>query len=161
MSSSNETFEQKNPYLSIFGKFKITMAPDIKTVKKDLIRFDLVDFSGFQWILVDFSGFQWILVDFSTLYKFSFFESQTFQFFPSLKLGNECGIVNLCRQVEKIFDLKLQLEMTHLGFQGSLCCGYGADGKATSGYDCILLPGDNFFSEQINNPLFVLPLISW
>jgi hypothetical protein len=25
--------------------------------------------------------------------------------------------------------------------QGSLCCGYGTDGKKTNGYDCVMIPG--------------------
>jgi len=25
--------------------------------------------------------------------------------------------------------------------QGSLCCGYGTDGKKTTGYDCLIIPG--------------------
>ncbi len=25
--------------------------------------------------------------------------------------------------------------------QGSVCCGYGAAGLATSGYDCVMIPG--------------------
>ena len=26
-------------------------------------------------------------------------------------------------------------------FKGSVCCGYGSDGKKTTGYDCIVIPG--------------------
>ena len=26
-------------------------------------------------------------------------------------------------------------------FQGSVCCGYGSKGTASSGYDCVMIPG--------------------
>ncbi len=33
-------------------------------------------------------------------------------------------------------------------FQGSHCCGYGADGGTSNGYDCVMIPGATSFANK-------------
>ncbi len=48
----------------------------------------------------------------------------------------------------RIVDEDLNKSLSRVNLQGSVCCGYGKDGKATSGYDCVVIKGRRRISEN-------------
>jgi hypothetical protein len=49
--------------------------------------------------------------------------------------------LNLSKSIPSHSWLDKDFESQDFPQQGSICCGYGSTGKATSGYDCVIIPG--------------------
>ena len=60
--------------------------------------------------------------------------------FPSLR--QERGNCRICWTAAADDDFRVSSDKDSSGFiKGSMCCGYGADGMISIGYDCVQIPG--------------------